>query len=211
MLILTGILLGSLLAPPAVFAADGSPPAVELEVDRLYQGGEIVEPSGEKIYVSPNEPLQFRLNVFEPGNRDLSVSVEDPANLLTVERAVPDATPTRLDGWNEILPGTYQTTYVFEEPGTFLVTVLPAVQDRLDLPEGSTDWVGFEVVEDVAQTGPGSEQTGPGSEADGLGGGAVIAAAALVLAVGLGVLAATRGKPRTAKEPVAHDTWWNSP
>lgn len=191
-MILTGILLGSLLTSPAVVAADESSLSVEFEV-RTPEEGPVVDPSGETIQVPANEPLDFRLNVFEPGNRDVPVSGVDPASLIQIESADGAALPTLSHRWNEVLPGVYQATYLFEETGTFVVTILPDLVSRADLPEGSTDWVELEV-----------------GERAGLWVG-VVAAAVLVLAVGLLIVVATRGRPRVAKEPVAHDTWWNSP
>lgn len=192
MSVLVAILLANLLAPSTVAAAEESPPAVEFEV-RAQEEGPVTDPSRETIRVSVDQPLDFRLRVFESGNRDAPVSDVDPSNLVRIESANGATSPTLSHAWFEVVPGTFQATYIFEQPGTFRVTILPGLESRESLPEGSTDWVEFEVDESVDLW---------------VG---LMGVGALVLVVGLIVVAATRGKPRVPKEPIPHDTWWNSP
>jgi hypothetical protein len=140
----------------------------------------------------------LRLRVFEGGNQDAPVNVDDPTDLLEI-RTSDNEPAVRFGDWIRLRSGVYETTYTFGDSGDFSIVVLPDIEHGPGLPEGSTDQVTV-VVEDV-----------PSALGGGPSWGAIVASAALVLGVGAVVVAATRGRSRSPRAPVPNETWWNSP
>lgn len=181
-------------------SVDGDPSVVQLEIELLDQEVEFANPSGLTIRVEPNELTILRLRVFEEAEPVLPMDVEDPTDLLEIRTSDGEAAALRISDWNRTGPGVYETTHRFGESGSFTVSVLPDIEDRSELPPGSTGLV--TVVPDSSL--PTQPDRGPGSTA-------IIAFTVLALVVAALVVAATRGRNKSPKEPLAHDTWWNSP
>lgn len=192
-------LIGPLFIGPMAAAVDEDPLVVQLELELLDQEAEFANPSGLTIRIEPGELAILRLRVFEEGDPGSPVNVEDPTDLLEV-RASDGEAALRIGDWNRMGAGVYETTYRFDESGTFNIIVLPDIEDRSAIPSGSTDRV-TAVVDSSLPVPP---DRGPSSIA-------IIAVTVLVLAVAALVVAATRGRSKSPKEPVPHDTWWNSP
>lgn len=193
-------LIGTLFTGPIGAAVDGDPPVVQLEIELLDQEVEFANPSGLTIRIEPNELTILRLRVFQEAEPGSPIDVEDPTDLLEIRTSVREAAALRISDWNRIGPGVYQTTHKFGESGSFTVSVLPDLEDRSELPPGSTEPV--TVIADSSLPTP--PDRGPNATA-------IIAFTVLALVVVALVVAATRGRSRSPKEPVTHDTWWNSP
>lgn len=190
-------LISLLWASPILVALDQDPlPTVRLSVE-LRDQETLTNPSGLTLRTTVNDPVGLRIEVFEEGNPDSPVSVDDSTSLLEIHQTDSDAA-VRLADMKEVSPGIYETTYMFTSPGSYVIQVLPDLQDRSRLTSESTDQVRLEV-----QAEPSSDS---GSPAAFVVGGIVLAAL-----VGVLVFVGTRGRSRSAKPPVPHDTWWNSP
>ena len=190
-------LISLFLGSPISVTLDQDPlPTVRLSVD-LPDQETLVNPSGLTLRTTVSDPVGLRVEVFEEGNPDSPVSVDDPANLLMIHQIDTDVA-VQLGDMKEVSPGTYEATYMFTSPGNFIIRMLPDIQDRSRLTSESTDEVRFEVQ---------AEPTSNSSPSVGL----LVGGIGLAALVGLLVFVGTRGRPRSPKPPVAHDTWWNSP
>jgi hypothetical protein len=193
-------LIGLAMASPIAAALDQDPlPTVQLSVELPDQETAIDNPSGLTFRTTANAPVGLRIELFEAGHPESPVSVNDTTALLEIRQTSDSGAAIRLGDMEEVSPGTYETTYVFISPGRYIVQVLPDVQDRSRLSPESTDQVGF-VVQAVSSSASG------GSLVPFIVGGVGLAAL-----VGVLVFIGTRGRSRSSKPPVPHDTWWNSP
>ena len=185
------------LASPISVTLDQDPlPTVRLSVD-LPDQETLVNPSGLTLRTTVDAPVGLRIETFEEGSPGSPVSVDDPANFLMIHEIGTDLA-VQLLGMKEVSPGVYEVTYMFISPGSYVIEMLPEIQDRSRLTSESTDEVRFEV-----QAAPTSD-SGPSV-------GVVVGGVVLAALLGLLVFAGTRGRSRSPKPPVPHDTWWNSP
>lgn len=196
------LLIALVIAGPVAQAPADGPYLVELEIS--YETGEpyFFDPaiSAVPVEVPLDIPVSFRLSVFDVTGEP--VDVEDTTELLEIRREG-GGSPVRFADMERVAPGVYETTHTFRQTGRWVAVVQPDVGDRSELPEGSSDEVTMRV-EGAASTAGTSPSTY-----------AIVASVALVLLVAWLVIYAgrrRRGRPRQrSKEPVTHDTWWNSP
>lgn len=193
-------LIAVLLATPLASSVDhDSAYVVQLEVELPAQELEFVDPSGLTLRVDTGESVVLVLRVFGAENPDRAVDVEDTLSLLEIRDVSEGSGPVRFGDMERTAPGVYRTTYQFRVPGRWMLVVQPDIIDRFSLPAGSASHLVVIVEEPAPAVGGGSGAIG------------IIASVGLVVLVGVLVIGATRGKPRRPKDPVVHDTWWNSP
>jgi hypothetical protein len=159
--------------------------------DQVY-----TQPDGLTIRVSRGQEVSLRLEVTGAGS-GLPVDFPEPTDLVEVRPASGGSSPFRFADMEHPSPGVYQTSYPADELGEFFIVALPGVSVRSSLPSGTFDQVALIV-------GVGE----PGSPVDSTG---VVAVVFLLVLVGWLVVSTTRGRDRTPKQPVMHDTWWNGP
>jgi len=190
-------LIAALSASPMVAAADENLPTVRLEIELHDQGETFSNVSGLTLRIDAGDTALLRLSVFDPLDPDTPMTVDDPTDLLEIRHPGASA-GIRLGDWNQIEAGVYETTYVFDEAGSYDIVVLPDMEDRSALPGESTD--GVTVRAESPQAGE--------SGASPIG---LIAALVLVVGVATLVVKSTSGRPAVPKEPISHDSWWNGP
>jgi hypothetical protein len=197
--LLVAALVGLFMASPMAAALDQDPlPTVQLSVELPNQETGIDNPSGLTLRTTTSDPVGLRIALFEAGDPESPVSVDDTAELLEIRQTSSSGPPVRLGDMTEVSPGIYETTYVFTSSGSYIVQVLPDIQDRSRLTPESTDQVTFEL-QGVPSASGGSSLP------------LILAGVALAAVVGVLVVIGTRGRSRSNKPPVPHDTWWNSP
>lgn len=192
-----------LLVVPGARAPMAAPLLVQLEVSESLEESDFYDPSGFTVEVTAGHPVAFRVSVFDPVQPDQPVDVDDPSSHIEVRKAAGGGSRIRFADMERIRPGVYETAHTFEEAGLWVAVAQPDVDDRSALPSGSTDEVTFRVTAQLAAVGSWPPLF------------AMVASIVLVLLVGaLVVLAgrsATKAPGEPPKEPVTHDTWWNSP
>lgn len=189
-------LIGVLLATP--IAVDKDHPLVQLEIELPDQEREISDPSGLILRVDEGELAVFRLRSFERSDPDSPVDVSDQTDLLEIQNADGESV-VRLGDWNRVRTGVYETTYNFGEVDRFSIVVLPDIEDRSELPQGSTDELAV-----VVEANPSVI-----SEPNTIG---IVAIVVTAVLVGVLLLIATRGRRGEPKQPpVPQDSWWNPP
>jgi hypothetical protein len=198
-----GLVVVVLATPVAGSVDDDTPPVVKLEVELPAQGFGFVDPSGLTLRVETGEAVVLVFRIFDAENPDRTADVEETFSLLEIRDLSEGSPPVRLGDMERTAPGVYRSTYTFPDPGRWMLVVQPDISDRSSLPTESTSQLVVIVEESVPAVAGGPGPIG------------VIALVVLVMLVGTLVIGATRRKPRshldTAKEPVAQDTWWNSP
>ena len=191
--LLIGLLLGLSFA-----VSDDGPPDVRLDI-QIGSDDYSVGLDGLTLRVDDDQPINLRLRVFDPTDETSAVDVEEPSTLLEVRVADDPGSGVRFDDWEHVGTGVYTVADALDDPGEYLLVVLPDVTERSRLPASSTDQVTL-IVESVA---PAVSETPTMT--------GLLVALILVLVVGVLVVLTTRGRRRVAKEPTPHDTWWNSP
>lgn len=166
---------------------------------RSDRGRTMNAPSGITVRATAGEPVIFRVRVFEEGDRYSPMRVDDTSDLLEVRSAAGEGAVVRFAEMEQISDVVYETTYRFPESGDYVAEVLPGLEDRSRLPSDSADQVLFSV------------ESAPTPASDGSSAPAIMATLALIVLVGLLVVRITRGRAHSTKEPITHDTWWNSP
>lgn len=188
-------LIGVLLTGP--IALDEDRTSVRLEVELPDQDGEITDPSGLVLRIGEGDLVLLRLRSFEESDRESPADVSDPTHLLEI-RDADEETAVRLGDWNRVRAGVYETSYDFGGVGRFKIIVLPDIEDRAELPQGSTDELTVIVEADPVVI----------SQPDAIG---MIAIVVTVVLVGVLVFMATWRRRREPKGPVPQDSWWNPP
>jgi hypothetical protein len=203
-LLLGGVLAVLLAGPFAAAVAEDNDLIVQLEVSLPAQDRELVDPSAFPVRVEPGETVELTVLVFDPGDSNTPVGVEDTSELVELRDTADSNPPLRFADMSEGPQGVYTTTHTFNEEGEFLMVVQPAVEDRTTLHPESTDQVRFVVGGDVPP---------PPDDGSNLMG--ILVPVLLVLMVAVLVIVATRRRPGRRYEKKApgraeadKDTWW---
>jgi len=170
---------------------------VHLEIHLADEEGNITDPSGLTIYLQRDTAVEFRLEVFEASDPDSPVDIDDPTDLIEI-RSSNNKAAQRLGDWNRVRTGVYENTHFFGGVGRFDIVVLPDIENRSEIPSGSTDTFTM-IVEEVPEVSTRPDPIG------------IVMLVLTLLLVGALVLAATWGKRRNPKGPIPQDSWWNPP
>lgn len=194
---LSAVLIGLLFGIPLA-GAENETPAVRIEV-QIGVGEYSTGLSGVTLRVDSANAVNLRIRVFEPSGSKAPTDVDDPSTLLEIRDEGDPGAGTRFADWRHVDTGVYEVEDVIDKPGNYLVLLLPDVEDRSLLPESSTDHLTLTV-----------ESATPAAFSGGTSTGLWVSLGLVILVLVLVVLG-TRGRRRVPKEPVPHDTWWNSP